>query len=80
VNKSLNEDDKLYRLSAEQGDADAQYKLGLAYEFGADTAEAVKWHKKAANQGHAEAQFALGEAYYYGVGAPENKALSFKMV
>jgi len=54
---------------AEQGDADAQYTLGISYDFGlgellpADQAEAVKWYRKAAEQGHAEAQLQLGIHY-----------------
>jgi TPR repeat protein len=50
--------------AAEQGDADAQYNLGLMYDNGEgveqDKFEAVKWYKKAAEQGHAEAQNNLG--------------------
>ena len=46
---------KWYRKSAEQGDADAQDKLGLMYYNGQgvpkDYKEAVKWYTKAAEQG-----------------------------
>ena len=50
--------------AAEQGDAEAQYKLGFMYE-GSDSvpedyAEAAKWYRKAAEQGHVEAQYGLG--------------------
>ena len=55
------------KKKAEQGDADAQYNLGLCYETGEvverDYKEAVKWYKMAAEQGHADAQFNLGFCY-----------------
>jgi len=45
--KDYKEAVKLYRLSAEQGDAEAQYNLGLMYDEGQgvpqDYKEAVKW-------------------------------------
>jgi TPR repeat protein len=57
---------KWWRSAAEQGDAQAQSKLGLFYAQGSKgvgpplDAEAVKWWHKAAAQGHANAQFNLG--------------------
>ena len=52
---------KWYRNAAEQGHADAQYKLGVCYNTGDGIAqnktEAVKWYRKAAEQGHADAQY-----------------------
>ena len=49
-----------YRLAAEQGDATAQYNLGLMYDEGEgvpqDDAEAVRWYRLAAEQGDASAQ------------------------
>ena len=51
---------KWYRKAAEQGDADAQYNLGISYDRGEgvpqDYVEAVKWYRKAAEQGDADAQ------------------------
>lgn len=50
---------QFYR-EAEAGDANAQYKLGLSYEYGKgvpqDYMEALKWYRKAAGQGHAAAK------------------------
>jgi len=47
VSRDLTEAVKYYRLSADQGDADAQYNLGLCYENGEgvsrDMTEAVKY-------------------------------------
>jgi len=49
--------------AAEQGNADAQFNLGLMYNSGEgvprDDAETVKLWRKAAEQGHAEAQLRL---------------------
>lgn len=52
-----------YREAAEQGDAEAQYNLGLCYYNGEgvqqDYTQAVHWWRKAAEQGNARAQEAL---------------------
>ncbi len=57
-----------YRKAAEQGDADAQYKLGECYVSGRgvtkDLTQAVDWYRKAAEQGQADAQFSLGISYF----------------
>jgi len=55
------------RLSAEQGDAEAQYRLGVMYARGQgvkkDPAAALKWYRRSAGQGYGKAQEAL-EIYY----------------
>ena len=55
------------RRLAEQGDAEAQYKLGWSFYEGRgvprDYAEAAHWYRRAADQGHAEAQVKLGGMY-----------------
>jgi len=59
------------RKAAEQGDAEAQYKLGVCYKKGSGVSfslsEAAEWFRKAAEQGLAEAQYELGVYYinYY---------------
>ena len=57
-----------FRPLAEQGHADAQYRLGWAYRYGEgvpqDDDEAVKWYRKAAEQGQVEAQLRLGNWSY----------------
>jgi len=67
---------KQFRLAAEQGDADAQFFLGVMYATGEgvpeNDAEAVKWYRLAAEQGDARAQFNLGVMYDNGKGVPEN--------
>ena len=57
---------------AKQGDADAQFSLGVMYEKGEGVAKdnkaAVKWYTLAAEQGFADAQFNLGVMYVNGTG------------
>ena len=64
------------REKAEQGDAEAQFNLGLMYEEGQGVLrnykEAVKWIRKAAEQGFAKAQCYLGVMYHNGKGVPKN--------
>jgi len=59
---------KGYHKAAEQGNAWAQYCLGLCYRIGRGTpiniARAAEWFFKAAEQGHAEAEEALGQNAY----------------
>ncbi len=61
-----------WRPLAEQGNALAQFNLGLMYMEGKgvpqDDAEAVKWYRKAAEQGVTEAQYNLGLMYDDGRG------------
>ena len=53
--------------AAEQGDAEAQYKLASVYAKGngvsRNDVESVKWMRKAAENGHAEAQDKVGRLY-----------------
>ena len=50
--------------AAAQGNAAAQYNLGVMYANGEgvpkDDAQAVQWYRKAAEQGDAKAQYKLG--------------------
>ena len=66
---------RLWHSLAEQGDADAQFHLGLMYESGQgvppNDAEAIKWYRKAAEQDDAVAQFNLGIMYAKG-GSPNH--------
>ncbi len=63
-----------WRPLAEQGDASAQFQLGLLYDNGEgvsrDLASARQWYEKAAAQGEAKAQFYLGMQSSYGEGGP----------
>ena len=52
------------QLSADRGDVEAQFCLGVYYSStlgeAFDFAEAARWYRKAAEQDHALAQFNLG--------------------
>jgi hypothetical protein len=65
-----------WRPLAEQGNAAAQYNLGLLYGNGQgvpkDVAVARQWYEKAADQGRADAQVDLGILYDYGRGVPQD--------
>jgi TPR repeat protein len=55
---------RLYKLAADQGDAAAQYNLGVLYAEGRgglakNDQEAVRLYKLAADQGHAAAQYSV---------------------
>jgi hypothetical protein len=67
-----------YRKAAAQGDAHAQFNLGLMYDHGRgvpqDYAQAASWFSKAADQGDANAQFNLGLMYDHGRGVPQDYA------
>ena len=66
------------RKDAEQGDASAQFELGLMYVKGKvvprDAAQAVAWFRKAAEQGDASAQRSLGVMYEAGDGVRSDAA------
>lgn len=51
-------------VKAEAGDTDAQFRVGVAYDFGKgaprDGNEAMKWYRMAAEKGNAEAQNSFG--------------------
>jgi hypothetical protein len=67
-----------YREAAGQGNADAQYNLGVMYYTGEgvpeDAVEAVRWFRLAAEQGDALAQISLGLSYALGEGVSQDDA------
>ena len=67
-----------WRPLAEQGEARAQYNLGIMYAKGRgvlqDYAEAVRWYRMAAEQGEAGAQNNLGVMYANGDGVLQDYA------
>ena len=67
---------KEWKPLAEQGDALAQYNLGVMYDTGEgvpqDYKEAVRWYRLAAEQGHADAQYNLASMYDNGDGVPQD--------
>ena len=71
------------RRTAEQGDAKAQYNLGVMYYNGIgvtqDFSKALEWFHRAAEQGFADAQSDLGYMYSNGKGVIQDfsKALEW---
>ncbi len=64
------EAEKKYRAAAEAGDTEAQYHLGLCFDFAdgvqEDKSAAFAWYRRAAEQGHADSQFRVGWFYSFG--------------
>ena len=69
---------KELRPLAERGDAEAQYRIGLMYEYGKgypqDKLQGITWFKKSAAQNHAAAQTELGIIYAIGDGVKQDDA------
>ena len=67
--------------AAEQGDATAQFHLGLIYDLGdgvqEDNATAMHWYQKAAEQGEVRAQVNLGSMYERGDGVLKDDIAAF---
>lgn len=67
---------RILRPLAAQGDASAQYFLGLMHERGEGVTknlqEALKWYRLAAAQGNDKAQFILGRMCLNGKGVPKD--------
>lgn len=77
---NINELEKL----ANQGDAKAQFTLGLMYDSGngisKDDEKAVEWYSKAVEQGYYYAQHNLGIKYYYGTGIDKDYQKAFELL
>jgi uncharacterized protein len=71
-----------WRTNAAQGNADAQFKLGVLYNNGAgviqDDVEALKLFQLAAAQGNAGAQYSLGVMFENGIGVRQDYAEAVK--
>ncbi len=71
-----------WEATAREGNADAQYKLGIMYAKAPDVEwdfeKAYDWLLKAANQGHAEAQNHLGWMFSHAQGVPQDNAEAVK--
>lgn len=67
---------KWYRIAAMQGNAEAQFQIGLLYQLGygvaKDSMEAAKWFRLAAEQGEPLAQGILGNMYFHGEGVAKS--------
>ena len=73
---------KYCKKSAEEGISDAQFTLGVMYQYGQrvkqDYFKAFEWYQKAAEQGNALAQFNLGFMYQYGQGVKQDYFKAFE--
>lgn len=71
------------RLAAEQGDAEAQYQLGLIYLEGKGVKKDMKtgaaWIQKAADQEHVGALKKLAWCYLYGRGVKQSLSHSLEL-
>ena len=71
---------KWFRLSAEQGNTDAQTNLGSRYKKGEgvpqDYKEAVKWYRLAAYEGNSHAQNNLGTMHEFGRGVLQDNTMA----
>ena len=69
---------------ANAGNAEAQYQLGNAYNYGGevrrDYAQALIWYRKGAEQGNADSEFELGGLYHFGHGVPPDDAQAFTWI
>jgi TPR repeat protein len=70
-----------WRMAAEQGHREAQFRIGAMYHEGKgvpeDYQQAVAWLREAAEHGHAGAQAGLGAMYVLGQGVPEDPVLAY---
>ncbi|MFZ0797721.1 MAG: GAF domain-containing protein [Terriglobales bacterium] len=66
---------------ADQGDADAQWQMGVRYHNGEDVAQddarAMQWFLRAAEQGHVTAQATLSAYYWAGRGVPQDLSKAY---
>lgn len=72
------------RISAEQGDADARFALGLSFHHGRgvtkDDIVAAAWLRTACDQGHARAACYLGIFHEIGLGVPRDSVESRRLM
>lgn len=82
VKKDYKKAVKWWRKVAEQGNADAQFNVGLMYANGngviKDEAEAFKWWHKSAEQGSKDAQLNVGVMYAVGNGVARDEQEAIK--
>jgi uncharacterized protein len=76
VVQDYQESAKWFRMSAENGEPEAERCLGLMYGEGRGVAQdyeqALRWFRLAADQGDAPAQCKIGAMYFHGQGVPKD--------
>ena len=69
-----------FEYFANQGDADAQYFLGMIYlDQEDDSINSAKYLRMSSEQGHTISQFVLGYMYHEGMGVPQNYNEAIKL-
>ena len=72
---------RLWKQSADEGNAAAQNNLGILYDLGKGVArsdkKALEWFQKSADQGYARAQFNLGRKYDNGEGTERDPVAAY---
>jgi TPR repeat protein len=70
-----------FRRAAEQGNANAQLKLGIMHFLGKgvpqDYTKTAQWYRRAAEQGEVNAQYHLGLMYNKGTGVTRNPVMAY---
>lgn len=73
----------LFQKAAKEGNADAQYNLGICYYEGKGTqkslASAIEWLNKSAEQENISALMKLAELYANGIGGEKNKSQAARL-
>ncbi|MBR3572180.1 MAG: SEL1-like repeat protein [Bacteroidales bacterium] len=73
---------KWYYSAATLGNEEAQFQVGLMYEYGEgvrkNMKEAAKWFRVSASKNHLSGLFSSGCCYYYGDGTKVNKKWAFQ--
>ena len=81
MNPDFAQADIWFRKAADQGLAEAQFRLGVSYELGEgvpqDNSQAASWYRKSAEQGNASAQWNYGKQYDAGLGVPQDYAEAY---
>lgn len=71
----------LFKPLAEQGNAEAEYRVGWMYMYGLGIyrsyPDAIDWLTKAANQGVPEATHQVAQMYDLGLGVEKNNVISY---
>lgn len=71
-----------FRKSADAGNDDAMYILGVCYSHANlgvphDDAEAANWYRRAADAGNVVAMTSIGSSYDLGLGVPKSSVLAY---
>ena len=72
------------KVMADEGDADAQYVLGTAYQYGLglehSDEKSFEWYGRAIGQGHLPALHDMAGFYLFGIGVRESPEKAFEML